>query len=134
MKTGRTDRPRILIVSTGGTIASRYDPQTDSLLSVSTGKELLSSLGALAPAVDVVLDEFCNLGSNRIDLDTSFRLAHHIDERLRDRTVDGCVVTHGTDTLEESAFLAQLTISSRKPVVFTGAQRSADEQIGRAHV
>ncbi|MEN8492188.1 asparaginase [Brucella melitensis] len=127
MKTGRTDRPRILIVSTGGTIASRYDPQTDSLLSVSTGKELLSSLGALAPAVDVVLDEFCNLGSNRIDLDTSFRLAHHIDERLRDRTVDGCVVTHGTDTLEESAFLAQLTISSRKPVVFTGAQRSADE-------
>jgi L-asparaginase len=118
---------RVLVVSTGGTIASRYDPVEKALMSVATGEELLSTLGSLAPAVDVVIEEFSNLGSNRIDLNTSFRLARHINERLKDDTISGCVVTHGTDTLEESAFLANLVVSSSKPVVFTGAQRGADQ-------
>lgn len=116
-----------MVFSTGGTIASRYDPVGKALLSVATGQELLSTLGTLALPVDVVLEEFSNLGSNRIDLNTSFRLAHRVDELIRDDSITGCVVTHGTDTLEESAFLASLVISAGKPVVFTGAQRSADQ-------
>lgn len=127
MDTYRIAGQKVLIVSTGGTIASRYDPVEKALTSVATGQELLSALGPLAPAVDVVLEEFSNLGSNRIDLETSFRLANRIDELLRDDMIQGCVVTHGTDTLEESAFLANLVVSSPKPVVFTGAQRGADQ-------
>ncbi|AWC25803.1 putative L-asparaginase (plasmid) [Aminobacter sp. MSH1] len=127
MNTDRNGAQKVLVVSTGGTIASRYDPVEKALMSVATGAELLSTLGPLAPAVDVVLEEFSNLGSNRIDLETSFRLACRIDELLKDDTICGCVVTHGTDTLEESAFLANLVISSSKPVVFTGAQRGADQ-------
>lgn len=118
---------KVLVVSTGGTIASRYDPVQKALMSVATGRELLSTLGTLAPVVDVVLEEFSNLGSNRIDLETSFRLAHRVDDWLKDDTIGGCVITHGTDTLEESAFLANLVVSSSKPVVFTGAQRGADQ-------
>jgi L-asparaginase len=117
----------VLVVSTGGTIASRYDPVEKALMSVATGAELLSTLGPLAPAVEVRLEEFSNFGSNRIDLDISFRLARRIEELLRGDTICGCVVTHGTDTLEESAFIASLVISSPKPVVFTGAQRGADQ-------
>lgn len=120
-------RQKVLVVSTGGTIASRYDPVEKALMSVATGAELLSTLGPLAPGVDFVLEEFSNLGSNRVDLETSFRLARRLDELLKDDTICGCVVTHGTDTLEESAFLANLVISSLKPVVFTGAQRGADQ-------
>ncbi|MBB6354033.1 L-asparaginase [Aminobacter aganoensis] len=116
-----------MVVSTGGTIASRYDPDENALISVATGEELLSTLGMLAPDVDVVVEEFSNVGSNRIDLNTSFRLARQIDKWLRDDTISGCVVTHGTDTLEESAFLAGLVVSSPKPVAFTGAQRGADQ-------
>lgn len=117
---------KVLVVTTGGTIASRYDPVAKALRSVASGEELLALLGSLAPPVELVLEEFGNLGSNRIDLDTSFRLARRIGERLADGGICGCVVTHGTDTLEESAFLAHLVISSPKPVVFTGAQRGMD--------
>jgi L-asparaginase len=128
MNTNGSRRPKILVVSTGGTIASRYDPRARAMTSVGTGEELVATLGSLAPPVDLVLEEFCNLGSNRIDLETSLRLARRIAELIRDDTVCGCVVTHGTDTLEESAFLASLVIASSKPVVFTGAQRGMDER------
>lgn len=113
-------RPKVLIVSTGGTIASRYDPVGRAMTSTATGDQLLAALGDLAPSTELTLDEFSNLGSNQIDLDMSFRLARHIAVRMEEDAVCGCVVTHGTDTLEESAFLASLVISSGKPVVFTG--------------
>lgn len=120
-------RRKVVAVSTGGTIASRYDPAARALVSVASGAELLAMLGGRAPDVDTVVEEFCNLGSNRIDLEMSLQLARRVDELLADEQVSGCVVTHGTDTLEESAFLASLVIASPKPVVFTGAQREADE-------
>lgn len=126
MRTNASLSPKVLVVSTGGTIASRYDPASKALESVATGEELLAMLGRLAPPADIVLEEFSNLGSTRIDLETSLRLARRIGERLEDDALSGCVVTHGTDTLEESAFLASLVIASPKPVVFTGAQRGAD--------
>lgn len=127
MDTSEPSRKKVLVVSTGGTIASRYDPAAKALISVATGHQLLSALGPLAPAEPVILEEFSNIGSNRIDLDTSLQLALRIDEALKDDALGGCVVTHGTDTLEEGAFLASLVISSSKPVVFTGAQRGADQ-------
>ena len=119
-------RSRVVVVSTGGTIASRYDPATQALRSVGGGHELLTTLGPLAPPVDLMVEEFCNLGSNRIDVQTSFRLARRVCELVLDESVSGCVVTHGTDTLEESAFLTSLVVASSKPVVFTGAQRGMD--------
>jgi len=122
-----TGAKKVVVVTTGGTIASRYDVAENALISVATGAELLATLGPLAPAVDVVLEEFSNVGSNRIGLGTSFRLVLRIDELLKDAAISGCVVTHGTDTLEESAFLASLVLSSARPVVFTGAQRGADQ-------
>jgi L-asparaginase len=122
-----TGAKKVVVVATGGTIASRYDAVGKALVSVASGAELLATLGLLAPAVDVVLEDFSNVGSNRICLDTSFRLALRIDDLLKDDAISGCVVTHGTDTLEESAFLASLVMKSAKPVVFTGAQRGADQ-------
>lgn len=119
-------KPRILVVTTGGTIASRWDATARALRSVADGDELLASLGACAPDFEVTLDDFVNLGSNLIDLETAFRLARHIEARLHDDAVVGCVVAHGTDTLEESAFLTSLVVASEKPVAFTGAQRGAD--------
>ena len=121
----RSER-RVLVVTTGGTIASRVDPADGSLVSVVAGQELVADFRARRSGSEIVIDEFCNVGSNLIDLETSFELARHIDARLTDETIGGCVVLHGTDTLEESAFLADLVIRSPKPVVFTGAQRSAD--------
>src|ERR1700712_3914062 len=99
---------RVVIVSTGGTIASMPDREADALVSSASGNDLLASLGALAPDVPVSTESFCNIGSFAMDLDTSFRLAQRLGTILADPEVAGVVVTHGTDTMEEAVFLADL--------------------------
>lgn len=92
----------------------------------SLGKaELLSFLPQDVGAVE--MEEFCNLPSAHFDLETIWRLRTRIDQVVGQAKVKGVVVTHGTDTMEESACLADLTINTPKPVVFTGAMRSASE-------
>ena len=122
---------RIRVLTTGGTIASRLDTSRGAVVSSVAGDELVASLGTRAPSgVLVEVQQFCNIGSFAMELDTAFRLAKLIDAVLADENVDGAVVTHGTDTMEESAFLADLVVRSSKPIVFTGAQRANDEPDG----
>lgn len=116
---------KITLLTTGGTIASRFDPAKGQTVSSITGDELSKSLREV-PKTEIVVDEFSNIGSFAFDLPLAFKLAKRIDEHLKDQTCDGVVVTHGTDTMEESAFMADLLVGSDKPVVFTGAQKSAD--------
>lgn len=118
---------KVVVVSTGGTIASRVDHERGFVTSKATGAELVRALGRLAPNVDIETDEFAKIGSFLFDLDLVFRLTQRIDAHLGDPMVSGVVVTQGTDTMEESSFMADLLIDSEKPVVFTGAQRHADE-------
>ncbi|UEM19096.1 asparaginase [Skermanella mucosa] len=118
---------RIVVLSTGGTIASRYSAEHESVVSNVAGEELVSTLGPLAPDVAVAAEEFSNLGSYRIDLPTAFELVQRIGVLVSDPEIAGVVVTHGTDTMEESAYLADLLLDTEKPVVFTGAQLHADE-------
>jgi L-asparaginase len=117
---------KVVLISTGGTIASRFDARRDSVTSQVGGAELLDRL-PIPPDISVETDEFAKIGSFLFDLDLVFRLVARIKQHLADPLVSGVVVTQGTDTMEESAFMADLLIDSGKPVVFTGAQRHADE-------
>jgi L-asparaginase len=117
---------RIVLVTTGGTVASRHDPQSDHTAASVDGDSLRQSLHDPLDGVDLVVDEFCNVGSFAIDLPLAFDLAKRVGRHLADPATTGVVVTHGTDTMEESAYLADLVVASDKPVVFTGAQRAAD--------
>lgn len=118
---------KVVVVTTGGTIASRLDHERGSVVAALGGQDLMETLGGAAPDVAVEVSEFCNLGSYLLDLTTAFALAKTVERRLADPGVSGVVVTHGTDTMEESAFMADLVVGSDKPVVFTGAQRDNDE-------
>jgi len=117
---------KICLVTTGGTIASKREPDSGHVNASVTGSQLRAMLHDPLDGIDIVIDEFCSIGSYAIDLPLSFALARHIAQRLRE-DFDGVVVTHGTDTMEESAFMADLLVPNDKPVVFTGAQRAADE-------
>ncbi|MGE3871596.1 MAG: asparaginase [Parvibaculaceae bacterium] len=119
---------RICLITTGGTIASRREPRSGHVNASLTGPELRAMLHDPLDGIEIAIDEFCNIGSYAIDLPMSFALAKRIAEKLAGSDCDGIVVTHGTDTMEESAFMADLVVRSDKPVVFTGAQHAADEQ------
>jgi L-asparaginase len=117
--------PRITILTTGGTIAAsgsevsattiyRLDPLRDPVA------DLMPSLTAEA---DVRIEPFCHVPSHDLDLETVIRLARRIEELRSTGMADGVVVTHGTDTLEETAFLLELVLARSCPVILTGATR-----------
>jgi L-asparaginase len=117
---------KVVLVSTGGTIASRMDKAQGYVAATASGAELIGLLHEPLSGIEVEIDEFCNIGSFNIDLALSFDLALRIGKHLARQDVSGVVVTHGTDTMEESAYLADLVHDDPRPVVFTGAQRPFD--------
>ncbi|CUH67510.1 putative L-asparaginase [Thalassovita gelatinovora] len=117
----------VTLIATGGTIASSEDKDGRAVNAGLTGETLLNSLHSPLDGIAVTVENFEAAGSYALDLETIHRLCRRIDNVLADDTVDGVVITHGTDTMEESAFLAWLLVQSDKPVVFTGAQRHAGQ-------
>lgn len=120
-------KARVVIVSTGGTIASRFDPALGRVVAVQRGEDLVKMVPQAKNIADIEVENFCNIGSFQLSIDLAFRLIKRINEILDRPDVSGVVVTHGTDTMEETCYLADLMVASDKPVVFTGAQRSNDD-------
>jgi L-asparaginase len=110
---------RVVLVTTGGTIASVAD-ETGVLLPARSGAELLGADGQDIEVVDVLAKD-----SSQLTLDDWDRIASAISSAVDDGA-DGVVVTHGTDTLEETALWLDLTYGGSAPVVLTGAAKSAD--------
>jgi len=110
---------RIDILTTGGTIASRADGP------MASGAELALDVQGFFPGVLITVREVCRLGSSQITSDILWRLGIEVRESFRTGAT-GIVVTHGTDTLEESAYFLDLTVSSLGPIAVTGAMRGFD--------
>jgi L-asparaginase len=116
----------VVVVSTGGTIAMRPDPTTGKLVPAVSGEELVDMLRwPDAPALE--LDDFASVPSFDMHGDLVVELADRVREHCRGEDVAGVVVTHGTDTMEESVYVVDRLLDSDAAVVFTGAQRAADE-------
>lgn len=116
----------VVVVSTGGTIAMRPDPATGKLVPAVSGEELVEML-RWPEAPPLELDDFARVPSFDMHGDLALALAERVAEHCRGEGVAGVVVTHGTDTMEETVYLVDRLHDSAKPVVFTGAQRAADE-------
>lgn len=116
----------VVLLATGGTISSRSS-QAGGAVASDTGEQVFKALGSPVSHPVRVLDVF-QKGSYLLTFDDMLRICATIKEVLEDPNVLGVVVTHGTDTMEETAYLADLTHSDERPVVFTGAQRAADSE------
>ena len=117
----------VVIVGTGGTIASRYDPALGRTVA-SQGVQELSIASAAKPdgLPRLTFENFSTIAGFNMTLAFAEGLVRRLRELLDRPEVDGAVVTQGTDTMEETSFLAGLLVDSEKPLVFTGAQLTHD--------
>ncbi len=121
-------KPVVCIVGTGGTIASKYDAALGGHTSAATAQDLVTAVPELGKIADIRVIEHSNINSALMDTATAFGLRDTLRKVLLDEAVAGAVVTHGTATLEETAYLMDLTVRTDKPIVVTGAQRNFDEK------
>ena len=109
--------PAVHVLTTGGTIASRPGENL-------AGQELVAGVPGLEEVARVSVEEFSNIGSSKMMPAHWLRLARRVREVFRERPdLSGVVVTHGTDTMEETAYFLHLTVADPRPVVVTGAMR-----------
>jgi L-asparaginase len=117
-----TTKPQVLIITTGGTIASQNGAPSIR------GQELIQAVPELSHFATVKVDEFVNIGSSKITPSIWLQLVKHIRVALNSNPeIKAVIVTHGTDTMEETAFFLNLTHQSKIPIVLVGSMRSADE-------
>ncbi len=122
--------PRVLVLTTGGTIASRRSDRGSSVATDTAGDLLarFHSVGNSKSLNGVTLDaqDIMLVGSYLLEPEDMLEIARRVRQGLLSEDVVGVVVTHGTDTMEETAYLVDLVHDDARPVVFTGAQRPAD--------
>ena len=120
--------PNIKILATGGTIAGSAASST-SLTNYKAGTlpidTLLNAVPEIKKFANISGEQIASIGSQDITDDVWLKLARRCNELLADPSIDGIVITHGTDTLEETAYFLNLTLKSTKPVVLVGSQRPA---------
>jgi L-asparaginase len=118
---------KVAIYFTGGTISMKYDPNVGAAVPALSGGEILESVPGASEIADLEVIDFGRLPGPHMTLPLMIRLSAEVRETLRRDDVAGVVITHGTDTIEESAYLLDLTLDSDKPVAFVGAMRNSSE-------
>lgn len=121
-------KPNIYILATGGTIAGSgtgSSTQTNYHAGGVAIQTLINAVPAMMDVANITGEQVVNIGSQDMTTDVWLTLANRVNELLAMDDVDGIVITHGTDTMEETAYFLNLTVKSNKPVVMTGAMRAS---------
>lgn len=118
--------PRVLLLATGGTISMRRDVEAGGAVPRLTGHEILEAVPGIDQVAVLEVREFGRYPGPHMTIERMWELRAAILGGLADG-VDGIVVTHGTDTVEETAYLLDRSLPAEVPVVITGAMRNASE-------
>ncbi|HEY6107131.1 MAG TPA: asparaginase [Anaeromyxobacteraceae bacterium] len=120
--------PVVRLIATGGTIAMKIDPVKKAPVPAISGEDLVATVPEIAEVARIEVENLSNVPSDYMDPPRWIELQKSVTKALARPEVAGVIVSHGTDTLEETAFFLDLTVPSDKPVVLIGAQRNASER------
>ena len=115
------------ILFTGGTISMRIDPATGSAVPALSAEDIVAQVPDLPHITDFEIEEFGRLPGPHVTPEHMWRMASRAAAWLERPDVDGLVVTHGTDTIEETAFMLDLLLTTDKPVALVGAMRTVSD-------
>lgn len=118
---------KIAVVFNGGTISMKIDERIKAAVPSLTGEEIMSMVTGIEEFAEVESYNFSSMPSPHMSVETMLKLSKFVEELLEREDIEGVVLTHGTDTLEETAYLLDLTLKTNKVVVITGAMRSSSE-------
>ncbi|HKS12572.1 MAG TPA: type II asparaginase [Pseudomonas sp.] len=118
--------PNVAVLATGGTIAGTAPSATQTTgyqSGVLTAQALIASVPSIGQVANLSAEQVANVGSDNVDNEILLTLAKRVNSLLARDDISGVVITHGTDTLEETAYFLNLVVKSDKPVVVTGSMR-----------
>ena len=117
----------ILIIFTGGTISMMIDPETGGAIPRYSGNELIKKIPKVSFLANISTHDFGKYPGPHMTPELMLELSETIKQQIAGNDYDGVIVTHGTDTLEETAYLLDLTIESSIPIVVTGSMKNSSE-------
>ncbi|MBI3123553.1 MAG: asparaginase [Ignavibacteriales bacterium] len=117
----------VLIVFTGGTFSMKIDEKTKAAVPFFQGDELVGMMPEARGLANLSIYEFGNYPGPHITPQRMLELSQKINSFLEQNTFDGIIVTHGTDTLEETAYFLDLTLETKIPIVVIGAMKTSSE-------
>ena len=117
----------IVLLFTGGTIGMRHDASLGGAVPALSGREILAAARGIEEIARLETEEWGVYPGPHMTVERMWALRNRIAHHLARPEIDGVVVTHGTDSLEETAYLCARSLRSTKPVVFTGAMRAASD-------
>jgi len=121
----KSDLKNIVIIATGGTISGSGSSKVGAKYSASKIdiKEIVKTAPDVVNIANVRAEQLFQEASQNFNNDLLLKLANRVSEVLSQRAVDGVVITHGTDTMEETAYFLNLVIKTKKPIVIVGSMR-----------
>lgn len=118
---------KIAVIFNGGTISMKVDERLKAAVPSLSGEEIMAMVTGIEGYAQIESHSFSSLPSPHVTPKVMLELSKYVKGLLDREDIDGVVLTHGTDTLEETAYLLDLTIETKKTIVITGAMRSSSE-------
>lgn len=115
----------IVVIATGGTISGTGESAVGAKYSPGqlTAEKIINDISGISNLAKIETEQLLQISSQDLTSELWLKIAKRVNEILERKNVDGVVITHGTDTLEETAYFLNLTIKSKKPVILVGSMR-----------